>query len=263
LNGLRRYPVLGALLVIAVLNGLACLIGLTFVRAQTYLTQSRLESQSYAAAPKDMVFVPPGHFLMGSDAPEADHTERPLRYTFLPGFYIDTYEVTNAQYQAFDPNHAFPPERAHFPVTGVGLEEARDYCECMGKRLPTSAEWEKAARGTDGRTFPWGEGFTSERANLASDGDLTDVGSFPQGVSPYGAHDMTGNAWEWVDDTYRDADHLGADVGFDRGIVRGGGYSYPPYQGRASYLSFEAIEGTCNDLGFRCAKDAMPADSDS
>ena len=204
-----------------------------------------------------MVFVPPGTFLMGSDAMEADHSEHPLRRVFLPGFYIDTHEVTNAEFRQFDPSHTFPEGREDWPVVKVSKERAEAYAAWAGKRLPTSAEWEKAARGTDGRIYPWGNVFIPDMANLGGRESVMPVGSFPRGASPYGALDMAGNAWEWVADTYCDQDHLGVGDN-ERGIVRGGAYAYSPYQGRTSYLGFESENLTCNDLGFRCAKDAEP-----
>lgn len=222
--------------------------------------QSDLAEASYAPPPEGMVFVPPGHFLMGSDEPVADAVEGPVRSVFLPGFYIDRHEVTNREYQAFDPSHTYPEGQDDWPVTGVSIEEARAYARSVGKRLPTSAEWEKAARGTDGRRYPWGDAFERNKANLGGRDDLMPVGSFPEGASPYGAEDMTGNAWEWVDDAYDESRELGVPDGLVRGIVRGGGYSYSLREGRTSHIAFESLRGTCNDLGFRCAKDAVRID---
>ena len=221
------------------------------------LHHAYLMRQSYAPAPEDMVFVPPGDFILGSDDEAADHNERPAREVFLPAFYIDRTEVTNAQYARFDPDHTFPPDRAEFPVVKLTRADAEAYAAWAGKRLPTGAEWEKAARGTDGRAYPWGDAFDPALANIGNGDDLVAVGSYPDGASPYGALDMTGNAWEWIADSYDDAKELGV-PGYVRGIVRGGAYSYSPFQGRTSHIAFETHNLTCGDLGFRCVKDAVP-----
>lgn len=210
--------------------------------------ESRLTHSQYAPAPKGMVLVPAGEFLMGGADGNEPHS------VFLPAYYIDTLEVTNADYGRFDPTFAYDEAEADLPVTRVSKEKARAYAAWAGKRLPTSAEWEKAARGTDGRLYPWGNTFADGKANIAGHKALEPVGSYPDGASPYGALDMSGNAWEWVDDTYRDA-LVGS---FERGIIRGGGYSYSPHQGTANYLGFEGKDLTCQDLGFRCVKDAEP-----
>lgn len=218
-----------------------------------------LIAAAYSDAPEGMVFVPPGDFQKGSDDAEADDNERPARTVFLPGFYIDRTEVTNAEYQKFDPSHTFPPERRDFPVVKCSKADVERYAAWAGKRLPTGDEWEKAARGTDGRLYPWGNTFDRSKANLGGNRSLAAVGSYPEGASPYGALDMAGNAWEWIADTYADAERLGGGLGSTRrGIIRGGAYSYSAFQGRTSHIGFESEDLTCGDLGFRCVKDAVP-----
>lgn len=172
---------------------------ITFGTQRAY--HAYLVSLDYADPPKGMVLVPPGDFIMGTDNPEASQDEKPTRKRFLPAFYIDTYEVTNAEFHAFDPTHAFAKGKEDIPATGIALQEARDYAQSVGKRLPTLAEWEKAARGTDGRDYPWGNEFRDGIANINRQQGLTAVGTHPKSVSPYGAHDMIGNAWEWVADS--------------------------------------------------------------
>ena len=188
-----------------------------------------------------MVNVPAGDFLMGSDRERQD--ERPQRHVYLDAFEIDRFEVTNAQYQRFveGTGQAPPPQwqngrcpqgQEDYPVVGVSWSEADAYCRWAGKRLPTEAEWEKACRGTDGRTYPWGNRWDPERLNVdltrhlpktvgdeifswqdawallpegaASDTQprLQPVGSFPTGASPNGMLDAGGNASEWVADWY-------------------------------------------------------------
>lgn len=210
---------------------------------------------AYAQPPEGMVFVPAGEFLTGSKAPDAPEDEGRLRKAFLPAFYIDQYEVTHAEYKAVKPDHGIPPGKEKFPVTGLSLEEARTYAAAVGKRLPTAVEWEKAARGTDGRAYPWGDEFKEGYANLGGKDGLVAVGSFPNGVSPYGAQDMSGNAWEWVETSYVQKSLFGKPL-YHTEIIKGGGYSYSPFQGRACYNGFEGIGGTCNDVGFRCALEA-------
>lgn len=216
-----------------------------------------LAEAEYAPAPEGMVFVPAGDFLLGNGDADAPDDEKPLRQAFLPAFYIDRLEVTHAQYKAFDPSHEIPAGKDQFPVTGLSLVEARAYAAGIGKRLPTSEEWEKAARGTDGRVYPWGNAFEQDRANLGGKDALVAVGSFPKGASPYGALDMTGNAWEWVENPYVQKGFLGEPL-YSTEIIKGGGYSYAPFQGRASYNGFEGNGGSCHDVGFRCVKDAAP-----
>jgi formylglycine-generating enzyme required for sulfatase activity len=223
------------------------------------LQRRALAAAAYPPPPQGMVFVPPGDFLLGNPDPKAPADEGPLRTTFLQAFYIDKYEVTHAQYKVFYPAHEIPPGQDQFPVTGLSLEEARAYARGVGKRLPTAAEWEKAARGTDGRAYPWGNEFKEGLANLGGRDGLMAVGSVPEGASPCGALDMTGNAWEWVDTPYVQRNLFGQAL-YTTEIIKGGGYSYAPFQGRAFHNGFEGIGGTCNDVGFRCAQTAVPVD---
>ncbi len=218
-----------------------------------------LEQAAYAAPPPGMVLVPAGWAVVGTDDPDAPHDERPARRVWLPAFYMDTHEVTNADYAAFDPTHTYPPERADWPVVKVTRAQAEAYAAAQGKRLPTRAEWEKAARGPEGRSFPWGDLFEAGRANLGGGDGLQPVGSHPEGVSVYGVHDLAGNAWEWVADTYDDARELGwGQPSMNRGIIKGGAYAYSPHQGRATFNGFEHPVTTCSDLGFRCVQGAVP-----
>ena len=176
-----------------------------------------------------MVRVPAGDFLMGSNARELGlredfpGDESPIHLVYLNDFWIDKYEATNEQYREFvkatghrepiywsEPGFSGPRQ----PVIGVSWDDAVTYCKWRGMYLPTEAQWEKAARGIDGRKYPWGNDFPDEdedgigglqnlRANFNSRHYKTfDVGSFSKGVSPYGAWDMSGNVWEWCGDWY-------------------------------------------------------------
>ena len=171
------------------------------------------------ASPNPMLRIPAGKFIMGTDARLSD--EGPQHSVHLPTYWIDKYEVTNLQYQQFieavgkrAPEHfanrTFPTGKADHPVTFVSWHDANAYCTWADKRLPTDQEWEKAARGTDGRMFPWGQQFDINQVNtpvrwerLKEKGDTTPVGAFPGGASPYGALDMSGNVWEWTASWYR------------------------------------------------------------
>lgn len=230
----------------------------------------------YEPAPPGMVFVPAGYFLMGSDDLEAEPDEQPLRWEFVPAFYIDRFEVTNRRYREVNEDHLYPEGADELPVSFVLKKEAQAYAKAVGKRLPSGAEWEKAARGADGRTYPWGSTFEPTFANVRAVGTnewgmtclvnpnlapgevdgKRSVGSFPQGASPYGCEDMAGNVWEWVGDDWWDRDAWGRKEPGRRGVIRGGAYAYSHKQARTSYQGFEGIGATCNDVGFRCAMDA-------
>ena len=244
-------------------------LALTLVAERAWIRHG-LEQADYAPPPAGMVLVPAGWFLMGSDDPEAEPDERPLRRVWLPTYYLDRLEVTNRQLAAVLPQHTYPAGENDLPATHVLKAEAEAYARAVGQRLPTAAEWEKAARGTDGRAYPWGNDWRPECANVqrrdlpsaASAGEACEIrpgrklkgGSFPCSESPCGAEDMAGNVWEWVAEVHRDRGWLGWPVGQTRGILKGGAYGYGPRQCRASYNGFEGLESTCNDTGFRCAR---------
>ena len=194
--------------------------------------------------------------------------EDPERTVFLNAYYIDRYEVTFLQHRACveagacgEPGRGVPLD--DHPVTGVAWADADAYCQWAGLRLPTEAEWEKAARGTDGRDYPWGEGIDESKANYGGASSTMPLGSYPDGVSPYGAHDMAGNVWEWVADWY--AEDAYAKIGqFDpiwarmeeHRIVRGAS----AHSGGPVLSTTTRVHGKGTDegpwLGFRCARDA-------
>lgn len=239
-----------------------------------------------------MVFVPAGEFLMGTSDADIEQykvlfplrdisrfdNERPQRTVFVDAFYIDRTEVTNRQYKQFlaetgyEPKHYLdylPYNAPDLPATVLEWEDAIAYAEWANKRLPTEAEWEKAARGTDGRFWPWGNEWDATKLSGNDGTGLKDgyketapVAQFPQGASPYGALDMAGNLWEWVSDWY-DADYYrnnpnnvnpqGPETG-DGHVLKGGGW--------AENLDFtrcaSRLGGNPGSLlrGFRCAMDA-------
>jgi serine/threonine-protein kinase len=244
------------------------------------------------------VYVPAGEFIMGSDAAEAKITieggraypEIPVNNVNLDGYWMDKYEISNGQYAlcveggVCDPPYLSSSETryhyyddpvfSNYPVIWVNWYMAKTYCEWAGRRLPTEAEWEKAARGTDGHEYPWGnEPLSGERANFCdincrrtianpnfNDGyaDTAPVGSYPAGASPYGAMDMSGNVWEWLGtlimpypyDPNDGRENL--DINGERSW-RGGPWSNGTWWMRSS-VRYRSIPSYWQvNLGFRCA----------
>jgi len=223
-----------------------------------------------------MVLVPAGEFPMGSE--QGDDDEQPVHRVFLDSFYLDTFEVTNGQFAKFvaaiqsEPPWGFadqetPVVRADHPVRWVNWLEATGYCLWAGKRLPTEAEWEKAARGTDGRVYPWGnEPPTPVHAvfGLKEGADtVSPIGNRDKGMSPYGVHDLAGNLYEWVADWYDEAVYTTQLTINPRGptegttkVQRGGSYINSPYRLRASFRTKGDPTEHDPNVGFRCAHDA-------
>jgi serine/threonine-protein kinase len=223
-----------------------------------------------------MVFVPEGEFTMGSNN-SGQSDERPEHQVNLDAFWIDQTEVTNAMYEKCvsdgdcqEPNNTSSythssyygnPEFDNFPVIYVDWNQANAYCSWAGRRLPTEAEWEKAARGEDAFTHPWGNDLPNN--NLlnfnAAIGDTTEVGAYPNGASPYGALDMAGNVWEWVSSLYQsypyDAND-GRENLSDSGSrpLRGGAWNDVDNDVRSADRFRFVPTNTVNNLGFRCAR---------
>lgn len=174
----------------------------------------RLLTKDHWLELETMVTVESGPFLMGTDFARADDQDKPQHIVDLPAYRIDKYPVTNAQYARFvlatnyrPPLHwkdgKIPQGEALRPVTMVSWHDAQAYAKWAGKRLPTEQEWEKAARGKEGWRWPWGNKMDPSRLNTYYNvGSTTDVGSYPSGVSPYGAMDMAGNVAEWTADDF-------------------------------------------------------------
>ena len=237
--------------------------------------------------PEDMVFVPAGWFEMGSI--ESDGRigmtigvdEIPKHNVYVKDFYIDRFEITNTQFlnfliksgDSYRPSHW--EERASFlkgednhPVVDIDWLDAEAYCKWTGKRLPKEVEWEKAARGPDGKMWPWGNTYNKDMANTSESGRMwtSPIGSYPGDVSPYGVYDMAGNVREWVDGWYEaypgntqpDSYYFGP-----YRVLRGGSYEttlhrYGRAASRYAVTSTIATRGhtwhSNFDHGFRCAK---------
>ena len=180
------------------------------------------EAQAVPVIPTDMLAVPAGRFVMGADG-KGERDEAPAHEVTIGTFLLDKVEVTNEAYDECVRARACQPYRTHVaedmklgpdkrfrgptqPVVGVSWFDAKAYCEWRGKRLPSEAEWEKAARGPDGRSYPWGETDPDPDRLACFAGSRTGatlpVGSFPNGAGPYGHLDLTGNVWEWTADLY-------------------------------------------------------------
>jgi len=227
--------------------------------------------------PQGMALIPAGYFLMGSTTGQANET--PEHPVLLDAFYMDLFEVSNAQYhecvQAGDCGqsvrrnsftHAGYRDDKRFdnyPVIGVTWDQAIAYCAWAGKRLPTEAEWEYAASGPDNRTWPWGDAFDAN-LSAASAPDVQPVDNYPDGASPFGVFNMAGNVTEWVADVYSQSFYADAPAsnplntgGGDTRIFRGGSFANRRAEFYTTSRRFINDRGYNDvDIGFRCARDA-------
>jgi formylglycine-generating enzyme required for sulfatase activity/tRNA A-37 threonylcarbamoyl transferase component Bud32 len=221
-----------------------------------------------------MVLVPAGNFEMGSGAVP---NETPARTVHLPAFYIDKYEVSNGRYRAFTDSTGYwqpsapswDPDylaKSSHPVLNVSWRDAQAFCIAVGKRLPTEAEWEKAARGSSPGSRFWANWTVNGLANLKRTGSTapTPVGAFSVDVSPFGAYDMAGNVHEWVNDQY--GLYSGNPASLDREdtakVVRGGSFALAPVELSPSWrasLEPSITPGSDSPVGFRCAVDPRPS----
>jgi len=224
---------------------------------------------------RSMALVPAGEFTMGSSTGDPD--EQPVHQVYLDAFYMDKHQLSVGEYAKFleTTSHVAPPDweimsksmHQKRPVINVDWADADAYCRWAGKRLPTEAEWEKAARGTDGRIYPWGNELPTQfHANMKKEVwnnhvVLTPVGLFEGGKSPYGIYDMAGNVWEWVSDWYAPnyyrssslRNPIGPPLG-DYKVVRGGSWGSGPKDLRSADRETHLPSFQGFGTGFRCAK---------
>ncbi len=220
-----------------------------------------------------MVYVPAGTFTMGDTHGDGEADERPARRVSVPAFWLDRTEVTNAQFarfvrslrdsgQARDDRWVMEPGKEHYPAVNIPWRAAWAYCRWADKQLPTEAEWEYAARGSDGRKYPWGNDWDDGRARFGGGRGgqgAAPAGSYPTGISPFGVLDMAGNVWEWVNTLYRPYPYVSGD-GWDRPstqgrhAVRGGSWVLNPWDLRASNREFGEAGYRSVYIGFRCAR---------
>ncbi len=203
-----------------------------------------------------MVYVPEGEFIMGSAIGDID--ESPARKIYLKAFYIDRFEVTNREFTRFMPGHTYPEEEADNPVVDVSWHEASAYAEWAGKRLPTEAEWEKAARGSDGRKYPWGNSYDF---SFAEPDGYAEEAAWRAGRSPCGAFWMAGGAWEWTSDWYKP--YTGNTVsspsyGEQYKVIRGGSAFNDGSMQRCAHRYYldPGTHVSGYPVGFRCVRDA-------
>jgi len=233
----------------------------------------------------EMVRIPAGMFMMGSSEKDIEwivqeffaeskewyRSEAPEQFLYLEDYFIDKYEVTVFQYQRFlEKIHRPAPQtldnpkfnQPDHPVVGVTWQEASDYCRWLGKRLPTETEWEKAARGKDGRRYPWGNTPIATNANARGKNDryrhTAPIGQFPDGKSPFGIMDMAGNVWEWTQDWYQPYpgnDQKSDLFGEKYKVIKGGSWYSNMELARSALRGKSFPDRRANYIGFRCARD--------
>ena len=264
-----------------------------FPFSQLLSTDGGLVFSKPSHKPAGMVLIPAGEFVMGN-VNGAIH-EKPSHQVFLDAYYIGQHEVTNAEYYAFwladgavksahtpisfgnqtdiDDWPQVAKTSPDSPVVGISWSDAAAYAKRVGKRLPTEAEWEKAARGTDGRSWPWGNAFSMQirgktnHANVwrGEDGyanGVVPVGTYPTGASPYGAFDMAGNVWEWVADWYSESYYHWGTVHNPKGpkrggrrVVRGGSWANGAQFTQCTHRMGHYPAAGTSFIGFRLVKD--------
>jgi len=243
-------------------------VGPTHTARPTSTPRPAATPTSGPSSKPNTVYIPGGEFILGSDNGLEDET--PQQEATLGGYNMDIYPVTNAEYKEFveGTGHAaprtwkdgnYPEGMADHPVIWVNWFDAQAYCEWAGKRLPTEFEWEKAARGEDGRMYPWGNTFDAAKCNSKESGSkgTSPVGSYPAGASPYGVLDMAGNVWEWTADwyePYRGSLYELSRYGETYKVLRGGSWFDGQDAVRTTVRkSFDPNQGF-STIGFRCAE---------
>jgi len=241
--------------------------------APTQAAATTAPTQAAPVASGEMIAIKGGAFQMGSA--QGDPDERPPHEVTVSDFQMDRFEVTNTLFDAFVQATGYQtenekggkaqtwrtfstPDTTDNPVVMVTWADANAYCQWAGKRLPTEAEWEYAARGTDGRIYPWGNDYDPSKFNGKASGihGTVHVGSYPSGESAFGIDDMAGNVWEWTADWYQAYPGGPASqfYGEKFRVTRGGGWFDEQKQVRASNRSSADPTAANDDLGFRCVK---------
>jgi serine/threonine-protein kinase len=209
-----------------------------------------LSQPASSAAPAGMVAIPGGTFMMGRDDAE-DLEETPGHSVAVAPFYLDLTPVTRGEYKRVQADSSWP-------ATDVSWNDSQAYCHSKGKRLPSEAEWEYAARGRDGRLFPWGNEFDSKATNSieAGLGHLIGVGALPKNKSPFGVLDMSGNIWEWTADDYKPYPGHQAtfEIPADGKVIRGGSYQSDRFHATTTTRNLDHASTRSPAIGFRCAK---------
>ena len=243
-----------------------------------------MQTRTRAKDHQIMIEVPAGPFLMGSTDLDssASPDEKPQRLVHVDTYWIDRTEITNRQFRDCVEAGGCKPQQVgnrifregNLPVVGVSWAQAESYCRWAGARLPTEAEWEKAARGTDGRLYPWGNKFEGQRLNYCDAACVADwrdrsandgyrytapVGSYPHGASPYGVLDMSGNVWEWTADWYASGEYAAAPESNPTGpesglqkVIRGGSWYYQGASLRVARRHKDVPTSSYDNIGFRC-----------
>ncbi|MBI5788209.1 MAG: SUMF1/EgtB/PvdO family nonheme iron enzyme [Candidatus Schekmanbacteria bacterium] len=251
----------------------AAVIGLLLSKSAVFAQEKKLEN---------MVLVPAGEYTIGLtndqvknvvtalEGMEKYHDNaQPAHKVKLDAFYIDVYEVTNRQYKEFcdatkrnTPEYwedgAYPKALADHPVVNVTWHDAVAYAQWKGKRLPTEFEWEAAARGTDGRLFPWGDKYDAAKTNCedGGPGNTTPVGKYKGGVSPFGVYDLSGSVAEWTASNYLPypaCSFYDEFYGKERFVVRGGSWYASSYECLSTFRFKYTPESDYEDVGIRCA----------
>lgn len=263
-------------------------LGYTLAEAEALLSKEQWQEFD------SMVQIPAGKFLMGTDSKSADASSHPQHAVTLGAYQIDKYPVTNAQYARFvaATGHRPPstwkdgkiPQGAQlYPVTMVNWYDATAYAKWAGKRLPTEAEWEKAARGADGRRWPWGDTMEPARLNTYYNvGSASNVNKYANGISPYGVYDMAGNVDEWVEDDFLPYQNTDATPEVFQGkvakvqseqdramklsdlvpvnqhykVLRGGSWKGDPFSTATYHRDYSWPNYASDFYGFRCASDS-------
>jgi serine/threonine-protein kinase len=266
-----RFSWLFSASVVVILLGTVLVIAISLNRSRSPNANAEQPITNPRAIPEGMVYVTGGEFMMGSN--NGDEYEQPSHKVSVNPFLIDVYEVTCGEYEKFVEatghrvplywtNGICPRAAQRKPVVGVDWHDATTYAKWASKRLPTEEEWEFAARGSDGRKFPWGNEWQANVANAgdSSAGDFVDVGSYPLGKSPFGVMDMIGNAWEWTASDLKPypGGRLSKPPQEERKLMRGASWfkdQVPDWT--ATFRGFAAPAGgkDYTKVGFRCAKD--------